>query len=145
MENVITVILLATVAGLAVTLQSNFMGVMTQIMGARESVFITYGSGGILIALILLLSGKNNLSAWRAVPPYAFGAGILGLIIVGALGYATARYGLLITFAVVLVAQYASAALIDHFGLFGAIARPIDGMRLLGLTLLLIGAWLTLR
>ncbi len=145
MENVITVILLATVAGLAVTLQSNFMGVMTQIMGARESVFITYGSGGILIVLILLISGKNNLSAWRSVPPYAFSAGILGLIIVGALGYATARYGLLITFAVVLVAQYASAALIDHFGLFGAVVRPIDGVRLLGLTLLLIGAWLTLR
>ncbi len=145
MENMLTVILLAAVAGLAVTLQSNFMGVMTQIMGARESVFVTYASGGILIALMLLVSGGNKLSTWRAVPPYAFTAGILGLIIVGTLGYAAARYGLLITFAVVLVAQYASAALIDHFGLLGATVRPLDGVRLLGLTLLLIGAWLTLR
>lgn len=145
MDNLLTVILLATVAGLAVTLQSNFMGVMTQIMGTRESIFITYGSGGIVIALILLFSGGTNLSAWRSVPPYAFTAGLLGLVIVGVLGYATARYGLILTFAVVLVAQYGSAALIDQFGLLGAAVRPVDGVRLLGLALLLVGAWLTLR
>jgi len=145
MDNLLTVILLATVAGLAVTLQSNFMGVMTQIMGTRESIFITYGSGGIVIALILLFSGGTNLSTWRSVPPYAFTAGLLGLVIVGVLGYATARYGLILTFAVVLVAQYGSAALIDHFGLLGATVRPVDGVRLLGLALLLVGAWLTLR
>ena len=121
------------------------MGVMTQIMGTRESVFITYGSGGIVIALVLLFSGGTNLSAWRSVPPYAFTAGLLGLVIVGVLGYATARYGLILTFAVVLVAQYGSAALIDQFGLLGAAVRPVDGVRLLGLALLLVGAWLTLR
>ena len=49
MENLLTVVIIAIVAGLAVTLQSNFMGVMTQLMGARESVFITYGSGGLII------------------------------------------------------------------------------------------------
>lgn len=145
MENLLTILLIATVAGLAVTLQGNFMGVMTQIMGTRESIFITYGSGGLLISLLLLLSGGGNLAAWRAVPPYAFSAGILGLIIVGSIGYATARYGLVVTFAVLLVAQYGAAALIDHFGWLGATARPLDGVRLLGIALLLIGAWLALR
>jgi transporter family-2 protein len=145
MENVLTVLLIATVAGLAVTLQSNFMGVMTQIMGTRESIFITYVGGGLVIALFVWASGGGKLANWRAVPPYAFTAGLLGLVIVGAIGYATARYGLLITFAVLLVAQYASAALIDHFGLLGATVRPLDGTRLLGLTLLLLGAWLTMR
>lgn len=145
MGNLLTIILLATVAGLAVTLQSNFMGVMTHLMGTRESVFITYGSGGLVISLLLLASGGGNLAAWRSVPAYAFSAGILGLVIVGALGYATARYGLVVTFALVLVAQYGSAALIDHFGWFGATVRPVDGLRLLGVTLLLIGAWLTMR
>ncbi|MEZ4734759.1 MAG: DMT family transporter [Caldilineaceae bacterium] len=145
MSNLLTVMLIATVAGLAVTLQGNFMGVMTQLLGTRESIFITYASGGLLIALILLAGGGGNLGAWRSVPPYALTAGILGLIIVGAIGYATARYGLVATFAVLLVAQYGSAALIDHFGLLGATPRPLDGVRLLGLALLLAGAWLTLR
>jgi transporter family-2 protein len=85
------------------------------------------------------------LAAWRTVPPYAFTAGILGLIIVGLLGYATARYGLVVTFTVLLIAQYGSAVLIDHFGLMGAAVRPVDSLRLLGIALLLVGAWLTLR
>ena len=145
MENLLILLGIAVVTGVAVTLQSNFMGVMTHLMGARESVFITYGSGGLLISLLLLASGGGNLAAWRTVPTYTFTAGILGLIIVGALGYATARYGLVVTFAVVLVAQYGSAALIDHFGWLGATVRPVDGVRLLGIALLLIGAWLTMR
>lgn len=145
MENLLILLGIAIVAGVAVTLQSNFMGVMTHLMGTRESVFITYGSGGLLIALLLLASGGGKLAAWRSVPAYTLTAGILGLIIVGTLGYATARYGLVVTFAVVLVAQYGSAALIDHFGWLGATVRPIDGVRLLGIALLLIGAWLTMR
>ncbi|MBX3010301.1 MAG: DMT family transporter [Caldilineaceae bacterium] len=145
MENLLTVLVIAIVAGVAVTLQGNFMGVMTQLMGTRESIFITYGSGGLLISLILLLSSGGNLAAWRTVPPYAFTAGLLGLVIVGAIGYATARYGLIVTFAVMLVAQYASAAMIDHFGLLGATPRPLDGLRLLGIALLVLGAWLTMR
>jgi transporter family-2 protein len=145
MENLLTVVIIAIVAGLAVTLQSNFMGVMTQLMGARESVFITYGSGGLIISLFLLISGGGKLAAWRTVPPYAFTAGILGLIIVGLLGYATARYGLVVTFTVLLIAQYGSAVVIDHFGLMGAAVRPVDTLRFLGIVLLLVGAWLTLR
>jgi uncharacterized membrane protein YdcZ (DUF606 family) len=35
--------------------------------------------------------------------------------------------------------------LIDHFGLMGAAVRPVDSLRLLGIALLLVGAWLTLR
>lgn len=145
MANILTIVLIAVVAGVAVTLQSNFMGVMTKVLGARESVFITYGSGGLLISLLLLLSGGGNLAAWRSVPAYTLTAGVLGLVIVGALGYATARYGLVVTFAVVLVAQYGSAALIDHFGWLGATVRPLDGLRLVGILLLLAGAWLTMR
>ncbi|MEZ4868049.1 MAG: DMT family transporter [Caldilineaceae bacterium] len=145
MNELVSVIVIATIAGVAVTLQGNFMGVMTNILGTRESMFITYGSGGLLITLLLLATGGGRLSEWRAVPPYAFTSGILGLIIVGSIGYATARYGLLATFAVLLVAQYISAALIDHFGLWGSPVHPIDGTRLLGMALLLVGAWLILR
>jgi len=145
MSNLITLLVIATVGGIAVTLQSRFMGTMTQLLGTRESIFITYGSGGLVIGLIMLWARGGNLGAWRAVPPYAFSTGILGLIIVGAIGYAAARYGLIATFGVLLVAQYGFAAAIDHFGLFGATVQPLDLQRLLGIALLLVGAWLVLR
>lgn len=145
MNNLLTLVLIATIGGVAVTLQGRFMGTMTQVMGTRESMFITYGSGGLVIALIMLFAGGGKLAAWRQVPPYAFSAGLLGLVIVGSIGYATARYGLIATFAVLLVAQYGVAAIIDHFGLFGAAVQPLDLQRMLGIVLLLAGAWLVLR
>ena len=145
MNELLVVIVIAAVAGIAVTLQGNFMGVMTQILGTRESMFITYGSGGILIALFLLASGSGKVGEWRTVPVHTLTSGLLGLIIVGSIGYATARYGLIITFSVLLVAQYISAALVDHYGLWGSPVHPIDGTRLIGIVLLLVGAWLILR
>ena len=144
MNALVTVIVVATIGGIAVTLQSSFMGTMTRSLGTLESIFITYGSGGLVVALLFLLRG-GTLHGWRAVPPYAFTAGLLGLVIVGSIGFATARYGLIITFAIILVAQYASAAIIDHFGLFGATLQPLDLQRTLGILLLLAGAWLVLR
>lgn len=148
MSNLLPVLIIATIGGIAVTLQSNFMGTMTRSLGTLESMFITYGSGGLVVALLFFLRvfmSGSTLGGWREVPPYAFTAGLLGLVIVGSIGFATARYGLIVTFAIILVAQYASAAFIDHYGLFGATLQPLDGQRLLGIALLLVGAWLVLR
>ncbi len=143
--NTVVVILLAIVGGIAVTVQGQFMGSMTQIMGAKESMFITYASGGILITLILLASGANRLSSWRQVPWFALMAGLLGLIIVGTVGYVVPRLGLATGFTLIVTAQFVMAALIDHFGWFGATLRPIDLSRLVGLGFLLVGVWLLNR
>src|SRR5512142_3479823 len=141
----VLVILLAIVGGIAVTVQGQFMGAMTQIMGAKESMLITYASGGILITLIALATGANRLGAWRQVPPYAFSAGLLGLIIVGTVGYVVPRLGLATGFTLIVAAQFVMAALIDRFGWFGATVRPVDLPRLAGLAFLLVGVWLLNR
>ncbi len=141
----IVVIALAIVGGIAVTVQGQFMGAMTQIMGPKESMFITYASGGILVTALTLAIGASRLSAWRSVPWYAFTAGALGLVIVGTVGYVVPRLGLATGFTIIVAAQFVMAALIDHFGWFGASVRPIDFSRLLGLGLLLAGVWLLNR
>jgi bacterial/archaeal transporter family-2 protein len=143
--NSIFVILLAVVGGIAVTVQGQFMGSMTQILGTRESMFITYASGGIVVTLLLLASGPNHLASWRQVPWFAFTAGLLGLVIVGTVGYVVPRLGLAAGFTIIVTAQFAAAALIDHFGWFGAAVRPVDLPRLVGLGFLLVGVWLLNR
>src|SRR3546814_15322864 len=45
----------------------------------------------------------------------------------------------------VLVGQIASAAAIDHFGLFGAARFPIDIRRTAGIALMVVGVWPTRR
>src|SRR4030065_287164 len=47
-------LLIALVSGAAITLQGQFMGLLDRTLGTKESVFITYGSGGVRGTLLLL-------------------------------------------------------------------------------------------
>ena len=138
-------ILLAVVGGIAVALQGQFMGLLDRAFGTRESIFVTYASGGLIITLLMLAFRGGNLKNWQAVPWYAFGTGILGLIIVGSIGYVVPRLGVAKGFTLIVASQFLIAALIDHFGFFGAGVRPLDLARLLGLSLILLGVWIVVR
>ena len=138
-------ILIAAIGGIAVALQAQFMGLMDKQIGTLESIFITYGGGGLLIGLAMLLSRGGNLAAWQGVPWYALSAGALGLVIVGTIGYGTARLGLVTVFTTILAAQFISGALLDHFGILGADLRPLNLTRIAGIILMLLGTWLVLR
>ena len=137
--------IVAVVGGLAVTLQGQFMGIMDQNLGTKESVLITYGSGGLVAALLFSLLPGNNPRNWSLVPWYVFSSGILGLIIVGSIGYVLPRVGVARGFTLMIAAQFVLAALIDQFGLFGAALRPLDLTRLSGLAIMLCGVWLVMR
>jgi transporter family-2 protein len=143
--NTLFLILLAIGAGIAVALQGQFMGLMDRAVGTRESIFVTYAGGGLIITLLMLAFRGSNLKNWQAVPWYACGTGILGLIIVGAIGYVVPRLGVAKGFTLIVASQFVIAALIDHFGFFGAGVRPLDLTRLLGLSLILLGVWIVVR
>ncbi len=145
MSNLIGLVLIAIIGGVAVTLQAQFMGVMDQSLGTLESVFITYGSGGLLVGLAMLAMRGGHLAAWRGLPWYAPLAGVLGLVIVGSIGYVTPRLGLVATFTIFVAAQFIFGALIDHFGLFGAAIRPVNFSTLAGMIIVLTGVWLIVR
>lgn len=138
-------VLLAVVAGIAVSLQGQFMGLLDRTLGTRESIFVTYAGGGLIIALLMLAFRGGNLKNWPAVPWYAFASGILGLIIVGSIGYVVPRLGVAKGFTLIVASQFVIAALIDHFGFFGAAVRPLDLARLSGLGLILFGVWIAVR
>jgi len=136
---------LAIIGGIAVALQGQFMGLMDQQMGTRESVFITYVSGGILIGLAMLAARGGNLKAIQQVPWYALSSGLLGLVIVATIGYTIPRLGIAKAFTIIVAAQFVVAAIVDHFGLMGAALRPIDLSRLGGMACLVCGVWLIMR
>jgi transporter family-2 protein len=138
-------LLIAFVAGIAVTLQGQFMGLLDRTLGTRESIFITYGSGGLLVTLFMLASRGGNLRAAAGLPWYAFTSGILGLLIVGSIGFVVPRLGVARALTLITGSQFLMAALIDHFGLFGAAVRPVDALRGLGLAVTMAGVWLVVR
>jgi len=145
MPNLVMLVLIAIIGGVAVTLQAQFMGTMDQSLGTVESVFITYGGGGLLVGLTMLFMRGGNLQAWRSLPPYTLLAGVAGLIIVGSIGYVTPRLGLVATFTIFVATQFIIAAIMDHFGLLGATVRPIDLSTLAGMVVVLVGVWLIIK
>ena len=145
MSTFILLVVVAAIGGIAVTLQAQFMGLMDSGMGTLESMFITYGSGAALISIAILLLRGANLGAWRSVSAYALTAGVLGLIIIGAIGYTVPRLGLVPALTILVAAQFIAAGLINHFGILGASLQPLDLTRLLGMAVVLFGIWLIIR
>jgi transporter family-2 protein len=143
--SIAVLVVLAIVGGAAIALQGQFMGIMDQKIGLKESVFITYASGGALAALMMIAFRGGHLSAWQNAPWYAFTAGALGLVIVGIIGYTVPRLGLTTAITVMVASQLMVAMIVDHFGLFGAVVRTLDLSRITGLVLLILGVWLILK
>lgn len=135
-------IAIAIVAGVAVAVQGQFMGTIDRAAGTITSVFLTYGLGALVAAILWLAKGRPT-AGLRHVPWYAWSAGLFGLVIVGSIGFAAPRLGLARTLVVTVAAQLLAALVIDHFGLFGAEARPVAASRIAGLLVTVGGVWLT--
>jgi transporter family-2 protein len=145
MINLLPVIIIAVIGGIAIALQAHLMGLLDKGVGTLETVFITYGSGGLMIGLAMLLARGGNLSAVAGMPWYTLTVGVLGLIIVGAISFATPRLGLVTALTILVASQFIVGAMMDHFGLLGAEVRQLDISRLGGVVIMLVGVWLVVR
>lgn len=145
MDSILLIILIGLAGGIAVGLQSPLASMMSQRLGMLESVFIVH-AGGALIALIpLLVYGGGKLGQWRSVPWYALLAGVFGLVVIGAISYMIPRIGVAGSIITVVAGQLLVGTILDQFGWLGAMQRPLDATRLLGLAVVLIGVWLTVK
>ena len=142
-----TFVLLCAIAvcvGIAVAFQGHFMGAMDRTAGTATSVFVTYGVGAVIAAMIWLGARGPSVAA-RQVPWYGWLAGPLGLVIVGGIGFAAPRLGLARTLVITVAAQMIAALVLDHFGVLGGVQRTFDGMRAAGLLLTVAGVWLIVK
>lgn len=139
------IIIVVIAGGAAVTLQAQLAAVVEGQLGTLEAVFLTYGVGGLVSGLLVLLARGGNLPRWRELPPHVLLAGVFGLVIVGAISFTVARLGVVRGLLLITVAQFVVAAVIDHFGLLGAEVQPLTLQKAAGVVLLLGGAWIVLR
>ena len=145
MSNYVVVIVVAILGGVAAVVQAQLNGIMDEGMGTVESVFVTYGVGGIVIALVMLILRGGNLSVLRTLPWYVIFAGLCGLVIIGSISFTVPRLGLVAAITLLIASQFAFGAIIDHFGLIGAEIRPLTPQKVAGVVVLLFGVWLIVR
>lgn len=145
MDNLLLIILIGLAGGIAVGLQSPLASMISQRIGTFESVFIVHIGGAIFALIPLLFYGGGKLSQWRSVPWYALVAGVFGLVVIGAVSYMIPRIGVAASIITIVAGQLLVGTLLDHFGLLGAAQRSLDLTRVLGLAVVLVGVWLTVK
>jgi transporter family-2 protein len=118
---------------------------MGQRIGILQGAFIIHLGGTVVAGALILAVPGGNLAAWRSVPWYALASGVLGVALVSAISFAIPRIGVAATIGLVVAVQIGIAAWLDHYGFLGASVRMFDSWRLVGVILLLGGAWLVLR
>ena len=145
METIILIIAVGLIGGMAIGLQSPMASLISQKLGVLESVFIVHLGGAIIASIPLLIYGGGKLSQWRNLPWYALGAGFFGLIVISALSYMIPRVGVAVAITTLVAGQLLVATLLDHYGLLGAAIKPLDLTRIIGMSVVLFGVWLTVR
>lgn len=144
MQPIYFIILIGLIGGIAIGFQSPMASMISQRLGVWESIFIVH-AGGAVGALIPIMMFGNKLTELRSVPWYTLGAGLFGLIVIFAMSYMIPRIGVAGALITLLAGQLLIGSILDHFGLLGAMQRPFDFTRAFGLSIVMLGVWLTVK
>lgn len=93
--------------------------------------------------IVLAVKGMPALAAVIAAPKHLFLAGLLVAFYILSITFIAPKFGVGNAVFFVLLGQLISAALIDHFGLFGARVSPLSLSRAGGIALMAAGVFLT--
>ena len=145
MQPIFLIILVGLAGGVAVGLQSPLASMISQRLGVFESIFIVHIGGALASLVPLLFVGGGKLGNWRSIPWYALGAGIFGLVVIGAISYMIPRVGIAASIITLVAGQLLVGTILDHFGWLGAAQRSLDITRAVGLAVVLVGVWLTVK
>ena len=111
-------------------------------------VFASLASFSVGTAVLLLwwLASRPafEATALAKVPWWAWSGGVIGALYVAAATLLVPRMGAAALICVVVFGQVLGSLLLDHFGVLHA-RHPIDGVRVLGAALVIVGALLVVR
>ena len=144
MQSILLLVLIGVLGGLAVGLQGPIAGAMSQRVGGATSSLVIHVSGAVFSAALLLARGGERIGNWRQLSWYMWGAGFFGVVLYLTLSMTFPRLGSTMALTCIIVGQLTAGLVLDHFGFLG-VARPIDFGRLLGVGVVLTGAYLIYR
>lgn len=107
---------------------------------AASVLFVVAFATALVVALV---TGPQGFTKLAIAPKHLFLGGVLIAFYVLSITFIAPHFGIGNAVFFVLLGQLISAALIDHFGLFGAQVSPISTARAAGIATMAIGVWLT--
>jgi len=103
---------------------------------------ILFGVGFAMTALVLAFVGLPARSALAGVSPWYYVAALGVVFYILAVTWSAPRIGVGNAIFFVLLGQLIAAAIIDHFGMFGAARSTITIQRAIGLAVMAVGVYL---
>lgn len=137
----IALLMLATGMGIPVMAALN-ANLGQHIQSPVAASAILFGLGFVVSALILIFVGLPNFGAFRGASPWVFAAALLVAFYLISITWSAPRIGIGNAVFFVLLGQLIAAAVIDHWGLLGAIQSSLTWKRALGLLVMAIGVYL---
>jgi transporter family-2 protein len=133
---------LALTAGILIPIMAALSGTMGRTMGNPQvAALIITGGAFTMVLLYTLVTRATQIApgSFAQVTPAQLVAGVGMAFYVVSITFLAPRFGVGNAVMLVVAAQIASSAAIDHFGLFGAPQKPIDWLRAGGLVVMVIG------
>jgi transporter family-2 protein len=139
----LSILMLATGVGIPIMAALN-AGLGARIGSPWAAAFILFLVGALVSGIVVAVIGLPAQLNLRA-PPWFFMGGLLVAFYVLSVTWVAPRIGVGNAVFFVLLGQIASAAAIDHFGLFGALQSSITIRRWLGIGCMGLGVYLARR
>lgn len=137
--------LLPVLVGVAITIQAGINSQLRLAIGNPLVASLISFLGGTLVLAIMVLFTKNNWpnpSLYSTVHLYKFSGGLLGVFVVFVALFTVKEIGAANMFVLIVAGQLLTALLMDHFGLLGMKGNPVSLQKLLGILLVVVGAFL---
>jgi len=140
--------LLPIIAGVAMSIQS---GINAQLRVAIQhpllAAFISFIGGTLALGILLLFSKQTipGMTVYSGIEWYKFIGGFLGAFIVFVALISVQEIGASNMFVLIVAGQLLTAVMMDHFGILGMRTNPISIQKILGILLVIAGAWLVNR
>ena len=144
MSNLVLMLLIVG-GGVAVAIQPSINARLAQKTGFLEAATISFAVGTLVLLVISLISAQGSLRRVVEVPWWQLSGGLFGAFFVTMTIVGVPRIGTAAVLALTIVSQLTAGLVMDHYGVFGMRGIPIDGKRILGVALLLIGVFLVCK
>lgn len=136
---------IACLAGVLMAIQGVLNSGLGRAVGLLRAVLAVHAGGlAVIVPLTLLRAGRSPSGSAGAGWAYYLG-GPIGVGIVYFVAASIGRVGACPATTAIITGQVLTAAVLDHFGVLGLQRAPFHPVKLLGVSLLSLGAWILLK
>lgn len=139
--------LLTLFLGVVLTVHLAMNGMVGAAIGNPRVANALFWCIGAIAAVVVGATGWKSgaLSGLGQVNPLLLLAGVMGALLVFAIGKAVPEVGAGPFFVLLIAGQVVSAMVISHFGLLGSPVAPITPMHAIGAVIMIVGVFLTTK